>query len=247
MSPQKPLALVTGASRGIGAAIALQLAREGHYVLVNYTSNESKAREVLDQITQEGGSGELCGFDVSAPDQVDEKLEAIGKTKGPLRVLVNNAGITIDSLLIRMKNDDLEKTLSVDLKGAIYCTRAAAKQMMRERQGSIIQVSSVVGESGNAGQSAYAAAKAGLIGFSKSVAKELASRQVRVNVVTPGFVTTDMTGALTDAQKEAILRGVPLGFFGAPEDIASLVAFLASPKSRYITGQVIGVNGGMYM
>jgi 3-oxoacyl-[acyl-carrier protein] reductase len=247
MTTQQPLALVTGASRGIGAAIALQLAKEGHYVLLNYTSSEGKAREVLDLITNAGGSGELCGFDVSQPEQVDEKFEFIAKSKGPLRVLVNNAGITVDSLLIRMKNEDLEKTLAVDLKGAMYCTRAAAKQMMRERQGSIIQISSVVGESGNAGQSAYAAAKAGLIGFSKSVAKELGSRQVRVNVVSPGFITTDMTGALTDAQKEAILRGVPLGFFGAPEDISSLVAFLASPKSRYITGQVIGVNGGMYM
>ncbi len=247
MTIQKPIALVTGASRGIGAAIALRLAQDGFFVLLNYSSNESKAREVLDKITSAGGSGELCGFDVSMPQQVDEKLEAIAKTKGPLRVLVNNAGITIDSLLIRMKNDDLDKTLSVDLKGAIYCTKAAARQMMREKQGSIIQISSVVGETGNAGQSVYAAAKAGLIGFSKSVAKELGSRQVRVNVVTPGFITTDMTGALTDEQKEAILRGVPLGFFGAPEDVASLVAFLASPTSRYITGQVIGVNGGMYM
>jgi 3-oxoacyl-[acyl-carrier protein] reductase len=247
MNTQKPLAMVTGASRGIGAAISLQLARDGFHVLINYTSNEAKAREVLELITQNGGSGELCGFDVSKSDQVDERFDAIAQSKRPLRVLVNNAGITIDSLLIRMKDEDLDKTLAVDLKGAIYCTRAAAKLMMRERQGSIIQVSSVVGESGNPGQSAYAAAKAGLIGFAKSVAKELASRQVRVNVITPGFVTTDMTGALTDTQKEAILRNVPLGFFGAPEDISSLVAFLASPASRYITGQVIGVNGGMYM
>jgi len=247
MDTKKPLAMITGASRGIGAAIALRLAQDGYYVLINYASNEKKAREVLDQITGLGFAGELCGFDVSQPDQVDEKFEAIAKSKGPLQVLVNNAGVTIDSLLIRMKNEDLEKTLSIDLKGAIYCTRAATKQMMRERQGSIIQISSVVGESGNAGQSAYAAAKAGLIGFSKSIAKELGSRQVRVNVITPGFISTDMTGALTDAQKEAILRGVPLGFFGAPEDVASLVAFLASPSSRYITGQVIGVNGGMYM
>lgn len=247
MTEKKPLALVTGASRGIGAGIALQLARDGFHVFVNYSSNEGKAKEVLDQILLQGGTGELCGFDVSQSEQVNEKFEAIAKSHGPLQVLVNNAGISIDSLLIRMKDEDLEKTLSIDLKGAMYCTRAAAKQMMREKKGSIIQISSVIGECGNPGQSAYSAAKAGLIGFSKSVAKELGSRQVRVNVVTPGFITTDMTGALTDAQKEAILRDVPLGFFGAPEDIASLVAFLASPKSRYITGQVIGVNGGMYM
>ncbi|MBI2711415.1 MAG: 3-oxoacyl-[acyl-carrier-protein] reductase [Bdellovibrio sp.] len=240
-------ALVTGASRGIGAAIALRLAKDGFYVYVNYTSNEAKAREVLDQISAAGGSGELCRFDVSDSTQVDEKIAAIGKTKAPLSVLVNNAGITVDSLLIRMKDEDLEKTLSVDLKGAIYCTRAAAIQMMRQRSGSIIQISSVVGESGNPGQAAYSAAKAGLIGFTKSVAKELASRQVRVNVVTPGFIATDMTGALTEPQKEAILRSVPLGFFGAPDDIACVASFLASSASRYITGQVIGVNGGMYM
>ena len=247
MNEKKPLALITGASRGIGAAIALKLAQDGFHVLINYSSNEAKAREVLDSITQQGGSGELLGFDVSQPSQVDEKFEWIAKNRGPLAVLVNNAGVTIDSLLIRLKNADLDRTLDIDLKGAIFCTRAAAKQMMRERSGSIIQISSVVGESGNAGQSAYAAAKAGLIGFTKSVAKELASRHVRVNVVAPGFVSTDMTGALTDTQKEAILQTIPLGFFGAPEDISSLVAFLASPMSRYITGQVIGVNGGMYM
>ncbi len=247
MNLKKKLALVTGASRGIGAATAIQLARDGFYVLINFTSNETKARGVLDQIQASGGEGELCGFDVSKPEQVDEKLEAIAKTHGPLEVLVNNAGVTIDSLLIRMKNEDLDRTLDVDLKGAIYCTRAATKQMMKARSGSIIQISSVVGESGNPGQSAYSAAKAGLIGFSKSVAKEIASRQVRVNVITPGFIGTDMTAALTEAQKEAILRTVPMGLFGNADDVAALVSFLASPASRYITGQVIGVNGGMYM
>jgi 3-oxoacyl-[acyl-carrier protein] reductase len=247
MTTSAPIALITGASRGIGSAIAKQLAKDGYNVVLNYSSSEAKARQVLEEILAQGGTGELCGFDVSHAEQVDEKIEALAKTKGPLQVLVNNAGITVDSLLVRLKDQDLEKTLSVDLKGAIYCTRAAAKQMMRARSGSIIQISSVVGETGNAGQSAYAAAKAGLIGFSKSVAQELASRQVRVNVVTPGFITTDMTGALTETQKEAILRGIPLGYLGVPEDVASLVAFLASSKSRYITGQVIGVNGGMYM
>lgn len=240
-------ALVTGASRGIGAAIARQLAQDGFHVFLNYSSNETKAREVLDQITSQGGKAELCVFDVSNSSQVDEKIEWIGKTYGPLSVLVNNAGVTIDALLMRMKDEDLDKTLDIDLKGAIYCTRAATKQMMRARDGAVIQISSVVGESGNAGQSAYSAAKAGLIGFSKSVAKELGSRQVRVNVITPGYIVTDMTGALTDAQKEAILRNVPLGFLGEPDDIASLASYLASPAGRYITGQVIGVNGGMYM
>lgn len=242
-----PRALVTGASRGIGASIARRLAKDGFLVFLNYSSNEAKAREVADAIRAEGGQAELCGFDVSSSAAVDERFEWIAKSFGPLDALVNNAGVTIDSLLMRMKDEDLDRTLAIDLKGAIYCTRAATKQMMRARSGSIIQISSVIGEMGNAGQAAYAAAKSGLIGFSKSVAKELGSRQVRCNVITPGYISTDMTGALTDAQKEAILRSVPLGKLGEPEDVAALTSFLASPASRYITGQVIGVNGGMYM
>lgn len=244
---QPLLALVTGGSRGIGASVASRLAEQGYHVIINYASHEAKAAEVRDRILTQGGSATLCQFDVSQSEQVDEKFDWIQNTFGPLSVLVNNAGISADSLLIRMKNEDLERTLAIDLKGAIYCTRAAVKQMMRERKGSIIQVSSVIGETGNPGQSAYSAAKAGLIGFSKSVAKELGSRNIRVNVVSPGFIATDMTGALTDTQKEAILRTVPLGFFGDPDDVASLVVYLASSASRYITGQVIGVNGGMYM
>jgi len=247
MSTDKPVALVTGASRGIGSAIATELARAGFHVLLNYSSSEGRARELESLIRSSGGSSELCGFDVAQSSQVDEKFEWIAKTHGRLDCLINNAGITIDGLLLRLKDEDLERTLSVDLKGAIFCTRAAAKLMMRARQGSIIQISSVIGEMGNPGQSAYSAAKAGLIGFSKSVAKELASRQVRCNVITPGFIQTEMTGALTDSQKEAILRSVPLGFLGSPEDVASLAVFLALPQSRYITGQVIGVNGGLYM
>jgi 3-oxoacyl-[acyl-carrier protein] reductase len=244
---KKPWALVTGASRGIGAAIAKKLALDGFHVALNYSSNEARARELCDAIAAAGGSAEPVGFDVSQSSQVDEKIDALTKTYGPMAVLVNNAGITIDGLLMRLKDEDLEKTLAVDLKGAIYCTRAATRQMMRARQGSIIQISSVIGEMGNAGQGAYAAAKAGLIGFSKSIAKELASRHIRVNTVTPGFIETDMTGALTNEQKEAILRTVPLGFLGTTEDVANLVSFLASPASRYITGQVIGVNGGLYI
>jgi 3-oxoacyl-[acyl-carrier protein] reductase len=247
MTEKKKVALVTGGSRGIGASICERMGREGYHVVVNYSSNEAKAKEVVDKITTSGGQASLAQFDVSSSAQVDEKFDWIAKNLGPVTVLVNNAGVTIDGLLMRMKDEDLEKTLAIDLKGAIFCTRAATKQMMRERTGSIIQISSVIGEMGNAGQCAYSAAKAGLIGFTKSVAKELASRQVRANVITPGFIATDMTGALTEAQKEAILRTVPLGFLGAPEDVSSLVAFLASPQSRYITGQVIGVNGGMYM
>jgi 3-oxoacyl-[acyl-carrier protein] reductase len=243
----RPLALVTGASRGIGAAIAEKLARDGFHVFVNYSSNEARAQEVVERITQAGGSAETLGFNVADSKQVDEKFDWIAKNRGTLKVLVNNAGITIDGLIVRLKDEDLDRTLDVDLKGAIYCSRAATKTMMRAREGSIIQIASVVGEMGNAGQSAYSAAKAGLIGFSKSVAKELGSRQVRCNVITPGYIETEMTGALTEVQKEAILRTIPLGFFGSTEDVASLVSYLASPASRFVTGQVIGVNGGMYM
>ncbi|MGE0615641.1 MAG: 3-oxoacyl-[acyl-carrier-protein] reductase [Bacteriovoracia bacterium] len=246
-SESKPVALITGASRGIGAAIAERLALDGFFVVLNYSSNEGRAREVLDRITDQGGAGQLCRFDVADPVQVDEAIAKIGKDIGPLAVLVNNAGITVDSLLMRLKNEDLDRTLGIDLKGAIYCTREASKQMMKARAGSIIQISSVVGEMGNAGQAAYAAAKSGLIGFTKSVAKELASRGVRANVITPGYIATEMTEALTEAQKEAILRSVPSGAMGTPDDIASAVSFLASSESRYITGQVLGVNGGMYM
>ena len=170
-------ALVTGASRGIGASIARRLAKDGFQVFIGFTSNEAKALEVAQQIKSEGGRAEICGFDVSNSQAVDEKFDWIAKSFGPLTVLVNNAGITIDGLLLRLKDEDLDKTLDIDLKGAIYCTRAACKQMMRARDGSIIQISSVIGEMGNAGQSAYAAAKSGLIGFSKSVARELGDRK----------------------------------------------------------------------
>ncbi len=243
----KPVALVTGGSRGLGAAICETLAKKGFHVIVNYSSNEAKALEVKKKIEAAGGSADICGLNVADSAQVDEKFEWITTTFGPVKCLVNNAGVTIDGLLMRLKNEDLDRTLDIDLKGAIFCTRAATKGMMKARDGVILNISSVVGEMGNAGQSAYAAAKAGLIGFSKSVAKELASRGIRCNVITPGYIQTDMTGALTEAQKEAILRAIPLGSMGTPEDVAELCGFLASPAARYITGQVIGINGGMYI
>jgi len=243
----RPVAVVTGASRGLGAAIAKALGKANFHVVVNYTSNESKATEVVGQIIADGGAASAQRFSVSSSTEVDASFDQIIKAHGNIAVLVNNAGITIDGLLMRMKDEDLDKTLNVDLKGAIYCTRAASKSMLRNKKGSIIHISSVIGEMGNAGQSAYAAAKSGLIGFSKSVARELASRQIRSNVVTPGYIQTDMTESLTQEQKEGILRNIPLGTMGQPEDIASLVKFLALDDSRYITGQVIGVNGGMYL
>lgn len=245
--PLKKWALVTGASRGIGRGISERLGRDGFHVVVNFASQESKAREVVSVIQAAGGSAESIQFDVSQSAEVDHKIEELAKRLGPMSALVNNAGITVDGLLLRLKDEDLERTLSVDLKGAIYCTRAASRSMLKARDGSIIQISSVIGECGSAGQSAYAAAKAGLIGFSKSIAKELASRFIRVNIVAPGFIQTEMTDYLTEAQKEAILRSIPLGTLGTAEDVAHVVGFLASSDSRYITGQVIGVNGGMYM
>ncbi len=241
------IALVTGGSRGIGAAICKALGRDGFKVIINYSSNEAKAAEVKQEIVAAGGSAELAQFNVADSAQVNEKFEWVTKTHGPVHTLVNNAGIAIDGLLIRMKDEDLEKTLDVDLKGAIYCTRAAVKQMMRAREGSIIQISSVIGEMGNAGQAAYSAAKAGLIGFTKSVAKEWGGRGIRANVVTPGFIETEMTAGLSAEHVEAIKSRIPLESFGQPDDVAHLVAFLASPKSRYITGQVVGINGGMYI
>jgi 3-oxoacyl-[acyl-carrier protein] reductase len=247
MTEKKPLALVTGASRGLGAAIAERLAKDGYVVALNFASNEAKAAELKAKIEAAGGAAELAKFDVSKSSEVDAALESLTTKHRPVAVLVANAGITIDSLLMRLKDEDLDKTLDIDLKGAIYCVRSASRGMMKARNGTVILISSVVGEMGNAGQSAYAAAKAGLIGFAKSVAKELASRSIRCNVITPGYIQTDMTGALTEAQKEAILRNIPLGSFGAPQDIADTVSFLASPSARYITGQVIGVNGGMYI
>lgn len=246
-SVKKPLALVTGASRGLGAAIATRLASEGYLVALNFASNEAMALDLRLKIEAAGGAAVLSKFDVSDSAAVDSSIEALTTAHGPVACLVANAGITVDGLLMRMKDEDLDRTLDVDLKGAIYCSRAVSRGMMKARQGSIILISSVVGEMGNAGQSAYAAAKAGLIGFSKSVARELASRSIRCNVVAPGYIMTDMTGALTEAQKDAILRSIPLGQFGTPEDVAETVGFLASPRARYITGQVIGVNGGMYI
>ena len=242
-----PIALITGASRGLGAQIALTLAKRGMYVALNYSSSVGKAEALLRDIEAKGGQGELLQFDVSDSLAVDKQIEDLIARKGAIHTLVNNAGIAIDGLLMRLKDEDLEKTLAVDLKGAIYCTRAASRTMMKAREGVIINISSVIGESGNAGQSAYAAAKAGLIGFTKSVARELATRNIRCNAITPGFIETDMTAALTETQKNAILQTIPIGCLGKPEDVAELVAFLASDASRYITGQVIGVNGGMYM
>jgi 3-oxoacyl-[acyl-carrier protein] reductase len=241
------IALVTGASRGIGRACALKLGACGAKVIVNYQGNAQAAEETLTLLTEAGGAGEIFKADVASAEQVDGMVKYIIERYGRLDILVNNAGITRDGLLLRMKDEDWEQVISTNLTGAFHCTRAAARPMMKQRSGTIINISSVVGISGNAGQVNYAAAKAGLIGVTKSAAKELSSRGITVNAVAPGFIQTDMTAKLSADVKAEMSARIPLGRLGSPEDIADLVLFLAGPSAGYITGQVIAVDGGMTM
>lgn len=240
-------ALVTGASRGIGAAIAKKLAARGFLVIINYGHSSAAAEEVKNQIEQAGGQAVLMQGDVSSGDDVDRMFKDIKKTWGRLDVLVNNAGINRDTLLVRMKEDQWDAVLSTDLKSVFFTTKAAASLMMRQRSGSIINIASVVGITGNAGQANYAAAKAGVIGFTKSVAKELAARGIRVNAIAPGFIETDMTDAIPEKIREGMLETIPLRRGGKAEDVANAVAFLASDDAGYIIGQVLKVDGGMVM
>ena len=240
-------ALVTGASRGIGRAIALCLAAEGARVAINYAGNVKAAEEVKAIIEAAGGTAILCQADIADSAAVEAMIADVVKEFGTIDILVNNAGITRDTLLMRMKDEDFAKVLDTNLKGVFYCTKAVSKLMMKKRLGRIINMASVVGLVGNAGQTNYAAAKAGVIGFSKSAAKELASRGITVNVVAPGFIGTDMTAGLPESVKEKMLTDIPLGRMGEPEDVASAVLFLASDQASYITGQVVNVDGGMVM
>lgn len=240
-------ALVTGSSRGIGRAIALELGRLGANVAVNYAGNEAKAQEVVDELEKMGVQAIKIQADVTDEDAVKKMVKEVIQTFGSLEILVNNAGITRDNLLMRMKEEEFDEVINTNLKGAFLCTKAVVRQMMRQKYGRIINIASIVGISGNPGQANYVAAKAGLIGLTKSNAKELASRNILVNAVAPGFITTDMTDELTDEQKEAIFRLIPLEKFGEPEDVANVVGFLASDKAKYITGQTIHVDGGMVM
>jgi 3-oxoacyl-[acyl-carrier protein] reductase len=241
------VALVTGGSRGIGRATAEALARQGAHVVVAYVSGESAAREVVEKITGSGGKAEPVRIDMADAEGCDRTVTDIAKRLGRLDVLIANAGVSADALLLRLKDDELIRVLTINVGGALACTRAAIKTMMRAKTGRIVFVSSVVGEMGNAGQTAYAASKAALLGAAKSIAREYASRGITVNAVTPGYIETDMTLALTDEQRAALLSGVPLARPGSADDVASAIAFLASNEASYITGQVIRVNGGMYM
>jgi len=239
-------ALVTGGSRGIGKATAIALARKGFQVFLTYVSRPEEGEAVVNAITSSGGKARAFMLDVSDAKAVADFFQNEIRDKVTLAVLVNNAGITKDGLLLRMRDDDFDRVLDVNLRGAFVCMREAAKIMVRQRAGRIINISSVVGQSGNAGQVNYAAAKAGIIGITKSAAKELASRSITVNAVAPGYIETDMTAVLSEEARAAITAHIPMGRTGTPEDVAGAVAFLASPEAGYITGQVLAVNGGMY-
>lgn len=241
------VALVTGASRGIGRSIAIDLAKQGAFVIVNYSSSPEAAQETLNAIREVGGDGEILKFSVQDSQAVENAFDGIKSRHGKLDILVNNAGISRDGLVLRMKDEEWLQTLAVNLNGAFFCSRAAARLMLKARWGRIVNISSVVGEMGNAGQVPYVSSKAGLIGMTKALAKELASRNVTVNAITPGFIETDMTAALDEKLREEHMKSIPLGRYGQAEEVAHLVTFLTSDASAYITGQVIGINGGMYM
>ena len=239
------IALVTGASRGIGRAIALKLAESGAKVAINFAGNVAKAEEVKAEIENLGSEAILVQGSVADFEVVDNIVKKVTETFGRIDILVNNAGITRDNLLLKMSEKDFDDVIATNLKGVFNCTKAVTKLMMKQRAGKIVNMSSVVGITGNISQANYSAAKAGIIGFTKSAAKELASRNITVNAIAPGFISTDMTDALSDKVKEGITGTIPLGRIGKPEDIANLVEFLVSDKANYITGQVICVDGGM--
>ena len=238
-------AVVTGGSRGIGRAICLELAAQGANVVLCFAGNEAAAQETVQGCEKLGAKALAVRCDVSDAKQVQNLIDTAIDAFGAVHILVNNAGITRDGLLLRMSEEDFQTVVDTNLKGAFLCMRAVAKPMMRQRYGRIVSLSSVVGLRGNAGQMNYAASKAGVIGLTKSMAKELASRGVTANAVAPGFITTDMTAAMTDAAKEATQAAIPAGRLGCPEDVAKAVAFLASDDAAYITGQVLPVDGGM--
>ncbi|TDF98261.1 3-oxoacyl-[acyl-carrier-protein] reductase [Paenibacillus piri] len=240
-------ALVTGASRGIGRAIALSLAEAGADVAVNYSGSEAAAAEVVDLIEAMGRKAIKVKADVSSSQQVDEMFKNVLESFGKLDILVNNAGITRDNLIMRMKEEEFDQVIATNLKGVFNCVKAATRPMMKQRSGRIINISSVVGALGNPGQINYVAAKAGVIGMTKSAAKELSSRNITVNAVAPGFIETDMTDSLPEETRAALLQQIPLARLGQPEDIAKAVRFLASDDASYMTGQTIHVDGGMYM
>ncbi|WP_188205773.1 3-oxoacyl-[acyl-carrier-protein] reductase [Alkalibacillus aidingensis] len=240
-------ALVTGASRGIGKAIALELAKQGANVVVNYAGSKDKAEAVVDEIKQLGQEAVAVQANVSSADEVKALIKETIDQFGSVDILVNNAGITRDNLLMRMKEEEFDDVIETNLKGVYNCIKGVTRQMMKQRAGKIINVASIVGVTGNPGQTNYVAAKAGVIGMTKSVAKELATRHINVNAVAPGFIATDMTDELSDEAKQQMYDLIPLGRLGDPEDVAKVVRFLASSDADYLTGQTLHVDGGMVM
>jgi 3-oxoacyl-[acyl-carrier protein] reductase len=241
------VAVITGGSRGIGKAIALKFAEKGAKVVVNYSGSQAAAEEVVSSIRSQGGEAIAVQGDVSRFEDAERLITTALETYGRVDILVNNAGITRDNLLIRMKEEEWDAVIDTNLKGVFHCTKAVARPMMKQRSGRIINIASVVGLMGNPGQANYVAAKAGVIGLTKTAAKELASRGITVNAVAPGFIETDMTAALEDTYKEKLFEQIPLGRLGKPEDVAGVVLFLASDDAAYMTGQVLSVDGGMVM
>jgi 3-oxoacyl-[acyl-carrier protein] reductase len=247
MNLQGKVAVVTGGSRGIGRAISLRLAAMGALVYINYVSRPDAAEETQRLIEGMGGQARILAFDVAQGEQIQNAFKQIADEAGHIDILVNNAGITRDGLLARMKETDWDAVLSTNLKGAFLCAKAVSKSMMKQRWGRIVNISSVIGFVGNAGQVNYAAAKAGLVGITKAMARELASRNITVNSVAPGYIQTDMTDALSAEMQEQLKKEIPLASLGTPEDVAGAVAYLVSEDGRYLTGQTLHVNGGMYM
>ena len=247
LSLKDKVALVTGGSRGIGRSIATTLAAAGATVVVNYKGNQAAADEVVRAIEAAEGVALAAQADISKPDEVERLFKGVLERYGRIDILVNNAGITRDTLLLRMKEDDFDAVIDTNLRGVYLCTKAALRPMTKARGGRIINITSVVGLMGNAGQSNYAAAKAGIIGFTKAAAREMASRNITVNAVAPGYVETELTGVLSHQIRTAILENIPLGRMGTPQDVANVVCFLASDAAAYITGQTLTVDGGMVM
>jgi len=238
-------AIVTGGSRGIGKAIALELAQNGANIIINYTSNQEAAEKTVKEIQQLGVRALAICCDVRDADAIKKMINRIEEDFDTMDILVNNAGITRDNLLLRMKEEEWQQVMDVNLKGVFLCTKAVIRKMIKQKQGKIINISSVVGVTGNAGQANYSASKAGVIGFTKSIAREVSTKGINVNAIAPGFIDTNMTAVLSEDIKENLLNNIPLKRFGKPEDVANLVVFLSSDKSNYITGEVIKVDGGM--